>query len=178
MRKWIAFTTIGVVPVCFFVYVLLFWPQSKPAQIAQNVVTDIPTERMQIDVVTFKSQAKKRMRLPTSVQTDPEKHVTAATRVEVKEDRPVEVTAVVDARTGETTLYEREVERPLFDLRKRTEAGVFVGLDDRGGQVLRFEARHEFARLTALHAGVVASADVRSGGDVRHYLGIGLWGAW
>jgi len=174
--KWPVTLTIAAALVCSIGVAMYFWP-TKPAAPSKPLLSDIPTERMQIEVVTFQPEAKKRMRLPKPVQANPDKHVTAATRIEVNEDRPVEVTAVLDEQTGETTLFEREVERPWIGFKGRTEAGAYLGMIDTGEQAIRLQARHEFAKVKGLRIGVMGTADMTQSG-MRHFVGIGVWGQW
>lgn len=155
---------------------MYFWP-SRPAEQARNILADIPTERTRVDVVTFAPQAKKRLNLPKPIQSDPARHVTAATRIEVEADRPVEVTAVLDARTGETTLYENPIERPWLGLRTRGEAGVFFGVNEHGEQTIRLAARHEIAQIKALHVGAIGNIDITRD-DTRGFVGVGAWASW
>ena len=178
--RWNATTTsaaaLAISAACVLIGWML-WPKDG-AEPAQNILAGEQTQPpMQIGVVTFRPEIKKKLKLPQPVQDNPQQHVVAATRIEVKEDRPVEVTAVIDQATGRTELFERELDRPWLQRSNHTTLGVYLGVNDRMEQAVRVEARHEFMRVKALRVGAIGTADMTAAGTTG-FVGIGVWGGW
>lgn len=179
MRWTVRTTAAAVLAICGACVLIgwMLWPKDS-AEPARNILAGEPTQPpMQIDVVTFRQEVKQKLRLPLPVQDNPQQHVVAATRIEVEEDRPVEVTAVIDQATGRTELYERELERPWLQRSNRTTLGVYLGINDRQEQTVRVEARHEFLRVKALRVGAIGTADMTVAGT-SGFIGLGVWGGW
>lgn len=171
IAKWA--TIVAVLAACI-VFALRFWPDSPVAKPAPNALAGEPTQPpMQIDVVTFRPEVKKKLKLPKPVQDNPQQHVVAATRIEVDEDRPVEVSAVIDEHTGETTLYERELPTPLFAWSSKATVGAYIGIKEDGQPTIRAIASREIARVKGLAISGIGMADISAGG-IGGFVGIGM----
>lgn len=171
IKAYAAWMVVGVLVACT-AFALIFWRDSPEAKPATNVLAGEQTVvHPDVQIVTFKPNVKKKLRLPTPVQENERQQVTAATRVEPSENQ-TEVAAVVDLDTGRTELFTREIERPWMELRSKNRFGVYLGINGDGEQTVRAVVRHEFARTGPVTWAAVGMADMtqaRAGG----FVGIG-----
>lgn len=171
-RSYVVLTVVGTILLAWLV-----WP-IKPAEPAKNILEGDKTERADVAAVVY-PEAKKKLHLPKKVQADPAKKVTAATVLE-SDDRRHEVSAVLDTTTGQTTIYDRPLDRPWVEQTGNIHVGAFAGVYESGQPGFRVEARYEVVRVKAIRVGAVGSVDYipSSPLDTRGFVGIGVWGSF
>lgn len=123
----------------------------------------------------YRPEVKRKLKLPDTVQANPQQHVLASSRT-AADERPHTVTTVIDAATGEATTFDRAEPLPWLGVSTKTEIGAFYGVKN-GVPAFRVQAQQELLRVKALHLGAVASADMQRG-DVDTYVGVGVWARW
>ena len=167
--KWTA-PTIAALALAACTVCALWWlmrhntePSSVVIATPAPQVATVPTVTIQpAQVRVLAPSAKRKLALPAAVQADAQQHVAAATRVDPG-IRPVTVTSVLDADTGEITTYTREEPLPWLATTRRGEIGLAYGL--RSGQ--------QTGRLY-LHQGLVDLKTLRLNG-IAHLDQDGQW---
>ena len=137
-------------------------------------VSKVPTERVEIapPIQVYKPTAKAKLNLPKPVQQDAAQHVIASSKT-VNDERQHTITTVIDAKTGNTTTYDRVDPLPWIAVNTKSEVGLYYGY--RGGeQVVRLQGKQELLQVKALHLGAIATAD----SDGETFVGAGLWARW
>lgn len=146
---------------------------AKPApQVARETTVPVAVAK---PLQVYRPEVKRKLKLPDSVQANPQQHVIASSRT-VADERPHTITTVIDASTGEATTFDRAEPLPWLGVSTKTEIGAFYGVKN-GVPAWRVQAQQELLRVKALHLGAVASADVARG-DVDTYVGVGVWARW
>ena len=163
---------------------LYFYFKPQPAPVGMHLPAapspQVSSETTVPVVVTapikvYRSEVKRKLKLPDPVQANPAQHVVASSRT-VPDERPHTVTTVLDTSTGEFTTLVRAEPLPWIGVSTKTEIGAFYGVKN-GQPAWRIQAQQELLRVKALHVGAVASADVVRG-DVDTYVGVGVWARW
>jgi len=114
-------------------------------------------------VMIYRDRVKEKLGLPPTIQKDPDKKVTASTKVPA-DDHPHTVTSVYDTSTGATDLYIRRDPLPWLAFDTRRELGVAYGFkDDADGAVARVFGKLDLVQIKALRAGLLGNVD--SDGD-------------
>ena len=120
-------------------------------------------------VVHYQDRAKRDLSLPETVQKDPDKKVTASTKVPAS-DFPNTVTRVYDTGTGATDPYIRNDPRPLLAVETRYSLGAYYGTSsDADSPVWLLRGDMELLRIKALAVGMTGTVDTNS----RTFIGIG-----
>lgn len=139
-------------------------------------VAKIEREPVKVDAVqAYKPAAKKKLKLPAAVQTDPAQRVVAATRTP-DDERAHTVTTVLDTATGEFTSYDRAEPEPWLAVDTKSEVGVFYGYKD-GQPAIRVDGRQTLLQVKQLRIGAVATADATPG-KIDTFIGVGAWMRW
>ena len=123
-------------------------------------------------VVVYQDRVKRDLALPETVAKDPDKKVTASTKVSAS-DFPNTVTSVYDTGTGATDLFIRRDKLALFAMNTRYEVGVGYGYTQ-DGPVTRLDGSVELIQVKALHLGLTGTID--SSG--AYYVGGRAWVRW
>lgn len=123
-------------------------------------------------VQAYAPAAKKKLKLPATVQLDSAKHVVASS-LTVNDERRHTVTTVLDTGTGEFSSYDRAEPLPWVSVNTKSQVGVFYGIKG-GAPVLRLQAQQEFLQIKAVRLGAVGTLD----GDAAYFVGVGAWARW
>lgn len=131
-----------------------------------------------VPVKAYAPGIKGTLKLPESIVSDENQHVTTAARVR-SSDRPQTVTTVLDATTGESRAYVKEEALPWLALDTHGEAGIYAGLKN-GERAARLEVRQGLFQVKAVHFGAVASLDQPLSGPIKtdSFIGVGAWVRW
>jgi len=125
-------------------------------------------------VVVYKDRVKRDLGLPETVKKDPDKKVTASTKV-LPSDYPNTVTSVYDTGTGMTDLYIRRDSLPWLAFNRRMAIGAAYGVKDEAqGFVTRVYGRIDLLQIKRLHAGILGDVDNAGG----WYGGAFVEGRW
>jgi hypothetical protein len=160
---------------------IYFKPEPMPTGVHEIAtpapeVAKVPTEWIDLPPIEFyQPEAKKKLRLPDSVQKDTHAHVIASTKT-ANDERQHTITTLVDDQTGEATTYDRVDPLPWLAVNTKSQVGAFYGIKN-GQQTIRIQGEQEFLQIKALHVGVMVSADVQAG-NVDTFAGVGLWARW
>lgn len=120
-------------------------------------------------VVVYKDRVKKDLGLPETVKKDPDKKVTASTKVPAS-DFPNTVTSVFDLGTGMTDLYVRRDKLAWLAFNSKWRFSAFYGLNDKESGVIMGSAQYEAAQIKSLHVSAIGQVDTSS----RYFVGVGL----
>ena len=142
---------------------------AQPAKELKNVQTETLACK---PVIVFQDRVKKDLALPETVRKDPDKKVTASTKVPASE-YPNTVSSVYDTGTGMTDLYVRRDKLPLFAMNTRYELGIGYGYTQ-DGSVTRLDGSVELLQIKALRLGLTGTLD--SSG--AYYGGLRAWARW
>ena len=142
---------------------------AQPAKELKNVKTETLNCK---PVIVYQDKAKKSLNLPETVARDPDKKVTASTKVSAS-DFPNTVTSVYDTGTGATDLFIRRDPLPWLATNARYELGIGYGYSD-NGSVTRLDGSVELIQVKALHIGLTGTLD--SSG--AYYGGGRAWVRW
>ena len=142
---------------------------AQPAKELKNAKTETLDRR---PVIVYHDRVKRDLSLPEMAVKDPEKKVTASTKVSAS-DFPNTVTSVYDTGTGATDLYIRRDPLPWLAMTTRYELGIGYGSSD-NGSVTRMDGSVELLQLKAIRLGLVGTLD--SSG--AYYGGGRLWVRW
>ena len=137
-------------------------------------VAKVETERVEIapPIQVYKPVAKKKLKLPESVQQNPAQHVIASSKT-ANDERQHTVTTIIDSTTGNATTYDRVEPLPWVTVSTKSQVGLFYGY--RGGeQVVRLQGQQEILQIKAMRVGAVATVD----SDGETFIGAGLWARW
>ena len=148
---------------------------TNPSILAQSAkeLKNAKTETLTCKPVKIhQDRVKKDLNLPEAVTKDPDKKVTASTKVPAS-DFPNTVTSVFDTGTGATDLFIRQDPRPWLATTTRYELGIGYGASD-NGSVTRLDGSVELLQIKALHVGITGTLD--SSG--AYYGGGRLWVRW
>lgn len=163
-------------------------PQAAPARIAEPAQHAPQIAGTGYDLIAITepikvrpASVKPKLKLPPAVVADTTQRVVDAVTVPAS-DRPVTVTPVLNAETGEVTTYTVAEPLPWLDATQRGDAGLYLGIK-RGDPVLRAQARHQLLQIKAVRIGALASVDLplnsRPGGpDIDAFIGAGAWVTW
>jgi hypothetical protein len=99
-------------------------------------------------VVVYRDRVKRDLLLPETVQKDPDKKVTASTKVPAS-DFPVTVTSVFDTFTGSNDLYTRADPLPWISAYKKTTLSVSYGFAE-AAPTFHLSAQHQFLQIKAM----------------------------
>lgn len=120
-------------------------------------------------VVVYRDKVKEKLNLPETVVKDPDKKVTASTKVPAS-DFPNTVTSVYDLGTGATDLYVRRDPLPWLAFDKRWRLGAFYGLSDEENGLFLGVAQYQFAQIKRVHITAHGQADTSG----RYFIGAGV----
>ena len=132
---------------------------AQPANELKNVKTETLTCR---PVIVYQDRAKKDLGLPETVAKDPDKKVTASTKVAAS-DYPNTVTSVYDTGTGATDLYIRRDPLPWLAFNRRGALGVAYGFKDTSVTTTRVYGRIDLLQIKRLHFGLLGDVDSAGG---------------
>lgn len=139
---------------------------AQPAKELKNVKTETLNCK---PVVVYQDKAKKSLNLPETVAKDPDKKVTASTKVPAS-DFPNTVTSVYDTGTGATDLYIRRDPLPWLTVATRYSLGAYYGAGtDTDGSVWLLRGDAELLRIKALAVGLTGTYDTNG----KSFIGIG-----
>lgn len=170
---------------------LTFHPKEKvgesvlaaPAsEVKREPKVDVPVSKVRAYANQPKVKAK--LNLPAAVIAAKDEQVISSARVDATL-RPHTVTTTINTTTGEPEMYVRADPYPWVALESRGEAGLSVGYKYRYryaasalaspvAMVGRFDVRHDFLQLKALHVGIAGSVDT----DGDAYAGVRLSYKW
>lgn len=119
-------------------------------------------------VVVYRDKVKENLNLPATVIKDPDKKVTASTKVPASEF-PNTVTSVYDSGTGATDLYIRRDSFPWLGTAYRGSVGLHGGIQEDGETVGRLSVSYSRLQVKRLNLGL--TGDVSTSG--RAFVGIG-----
>lgn len=144
-------------------------------------VAAAPTQKVKLEapaLTVYADSVKPKLKLPARVVASPTQHVIAASTI-APDDHPVTVSTVIDSQTGQSETYTVEQPLPLLARESRAEVGAYVGVKNLQ-PTARIEARYDFLQVKALHAGVLAGADVPISGMGRPdaFVGVGVTLRW
>lgn len=143
------------------------------ATVAEEVKHEAPVEIIKPpQVKAYKAAVKRSLKLPENITNDKEQHVIASSKT-ANDERPHTITTVINQHTGEVQTFDRADPLPWFDVKTKSEIGVFYGMKS-GEPTVRIEGRQELLQVKAVHMGATASADMtRAGAD--GFIGVGMW---
>ena len=154
---------------------------SKSAPVGTTVIatqaTEVkgkPTEDVVVPKVKVIKVNKKDLSLPKDVITNDKQRVVASSKISPSY-HPKTLTTLIDTDTGAFSSFERTDPLPWFELVKRGEIGVYVGMKN-GEQAARLQGRYDFVQVKAVHFGVTGSIDRMQSGKSDAFIGVG--GAW
>ncbi|HSR06123.1 MAG TPA: hypothetical protein VLM42_03150 [Bryobacteraceae bacterium] len=153
-------------------------PVSTPviAQPARAVAT-VGKEMIQAKVKVYKPEAKKRLKLPQNVTSDPAKHVAASSTIK-PDNHPHTVSTVIDDKTGEVTTYDVREPLPWLAVDSHGEAGMGYGMKFTPGKgfgpVARIVARQNLVDIKAATVSLQGTLD----GDGEAYAGVFVTARW
>lgn len=119
-------------------------------------------------VIHYRDRVKKDLGLPETVAKDPDKKVTASTKVPAS-DYPNTVTSVYDSGTGATDLYIRRDPTPLLGFASKGTLGLAYGVQDDGETTTRLSASYSVLQVKRLNLGL--TGDIATSG--RKFIGVG-----
>lgn len=162
--------------------VLSLWPQ-REASVAPSILSKEEKEEtpLQVEIITFKPEVKKKLGLPRSVREDSHQHVIAASRVG-KPEHSIDISAVLDDQSHEVILYEKRVEQSFITTYSHGRVGVVLGVSERLEPTLRVWGTAEMAQIRPLglelKVGAYGSMDLspNSGLSPKGLIGVGVWG--
>lgn len=139
---------------------------AEPAKELKNAKTETLDCR---PVVVYQDRVKPTLGLPETVNKDPDKKVTASTKVAPSE-YPNTVTSVYDTGTGATDLYVRRDPLPWLTVATRYSVGAYYGGGtSTGGPVWLLRGDAELLRIKALAVGLTGTYDTSG----NSFIGIG-----
>lgn len=139
---------------------------AQPAKELKNAKTETLTCK---SVIVYQDPVKEDLGLPATVAKDPDKKVTASTKVPAS-DFPNTVSSVFDTGTGATDLYVRRDPLPLLAFDRRWRFGAFYGLSDAENGLFLWVAQYQFAQIKRVHITAHGQADTSG----RYFLGAGI----
>ena len=119
-------------------------------------------------VVVYRDKVKEKLNLPETVVKDPDKKVTASTKVPASEF-PNTVTSIYDSGTGATDLYIRRDPMPWIGTASRGSVGLHGGIQEDGETVGRLSA--SYSRLQVKRLNLDITGDIATSG--RKFIGVG-----
>lgn len=123
-------------------------------------------------VQVYAPKAKAKLRLPDSMQANPEIQVIAATSIAAS-THPQSVVTTINTDTGQSETFIREEPLPWFALRRSGELSLNIGY--RGMQkITRLSITQDMFQVKAISAGVHASLD----SDGQYFIGAGMTWRW
>lgn len=160
---------------------LVMWQLKKPEQKVNETViaTKAPEVKLEPTVDTpiksiksYKSNIKKKLKLPQAVVEDEHKLVIASSKVQ-SDDHPHTITSTINTQTGEVETFDRKDPLPWIAFNQKTEISAAYGYkysNRQSGLVGRFGARHEFMQSKNMGLGITGSVDT----DGSAFAGIEL----
>ena len=151
------------------------WMKFKPslpsvlATPAAELAKEKPTLLTCKPVLVYRDKVETKLGLPSIVTGDPNKHVTASTKVP-GDEYPHTVTSVYDQNTGATDMFVRKDKLPWLELKSKWRAGVYYGINDADSGVILGQAQYEFLQLKRLKATAIGQVDSSS----RWFGGVGV----
>lgn len=136
-----------------------------PPQEATPMAVSSPTVADPIEVTplaplkVYKPEVKRKTALGKGLKVDEKKHLVATTKVE-SEEKPVEVSTVLDERTGDFTTVVTELPTPLVSIQPKTEIFAEHGIrasDHK--QISRLGVNHQLFKVKGVAFGVTAQVD-------------------
>ncbi len=147
--------------------------QWTPAKVSP-MVANVPTVQVKIPKVTvFSAPAKKKLKLPESIITNPDEHVIAATQIKA-DQHPQTVVTVINSETGKSETITRRDPYPWIAIEKQGEIRLDYGYKRDFQRVARLSFREDVIQLKAVHFGLLASLD----SDGAIFAGVGLGYRW
>lgn len=145
----------------------------RPAESSPDVkgVPTVPIKPKQ--VVALDPGAKKKLGLAEDVQNDPNKWVLGTAKLPA-DTHPQTVVAILDEKTGKTSLDYRRDELPWLAAEQTGYARIGYGVRSGAGRVTRLEAGETLLAVKALHFGVNGSLD----SDGMAYVGAFVEWRW
>lgn len=187
--------TAGFLALAGFLFVSIGMPVLFPPKVPVDVsvpatpspeVKRMPKKKVavQAPVEVYDDKAKFKLKLPESVQIDPDSHVVAATQVRGS-DRPQTITTVIDEKTGQSQTFVKQDPYPWLAIENRAEVRMSYGYRSTPGagnlalpssikQVGRLSFTYDAVRIKALTAGVQAQIDT----DGQAFVGAGVAYRW
>lgn len=143
--------------------------RTQPAPVSVPVIATpskpvehVGTETVTMPVKVYKSESKKRLNLPKSLQDDPSQHVAASSTVK-PDYHPHTVSTVIDDKTGEVTTYDTREPLPWIAVDNHGEAGIGYGMKyspARGfGPVARITVRQNLLNVKAAQISLQGTLD-------------------
>lgn len=140
---------------------------------ATEVKREQPTEIIKPpQIKAYKAAVKRGLKLPTAIADDKDQHVIASSKTP-NDERPHTITTVINQQTGEVQTFDRTDPLPWFDVKTKSEIGVYYGMKS-GEPTVRIEGRQELLQIKAVHVGAIATADMMRG-QMDTFVGIGAW---
>ncbi len=132
-----------------------------------------------VKVYSGGAKTKQQLKLPATVVKDDSKQVISGTRIDAKDDHPKTVTTVIDADTGESTIYVTTEPLPWLAMDTRGGVGLYAGLKN-GQQVARLQLRQDVLQIKNVHVGAIASIDqpISGAGQQDYFIGVGAEYRW
>lgn len=151
-------------------------PATAPTQLA--LVPKVAIQPKQVKV--YAQPAKAKLKLPPSMQQDPNIHVITAAKIKPGL-HPQTVVTTLNAETGEIETLTRRDPLPWFrpeqtgELRLDYGYKTGYGMRDVGVEkIVRLTLREDLLQVKALHAGINASID----SDGQMFAGVGVGWRW
>lgn len=119
-------------------------------------------------VVVYRDKVKEKLNLPETVVKDPDKKVTASTKVPAS-DFPNTVTSVYDSGTGATDMFIRQDKTPWLGFARKGTLGLAYGVQDDGEATTRLSASYSLLSVKRLNLGL--TGDIATSG--RAFIGVG-----
>ena len=157
--------------------VAVFWTTNKLNRITHPSVlapvakelAKAKTEKLPCKpVIVYLEPVKEKLNLPDTVVKDPDKKVTASTKVPAS-DFPNTVTSVYDSGTGATDLYIRRDPTPLLGFARKGTLGLAYGVQDDGEATTRLSASYGVLQVKRINLGL--TGDIATSG--RKFIGVG-----
>lgn len=162
---------------------LLAWQARQPALLPGVVTLATPAkvmtkvERVTVPCTTvqaYATPAKKKLKLPASVQANPNSHVLASSDVQASE-RDTRISTVLDTDTGAVDTYSEALPLPWLRPESRGELGAYYGVKSgHFGPMGRLVASYDLLQIKSSHIGVMGSLDT----DGAAFAGVGVKIRW
>lgn len=134
-------------------------PQVQPVEVSSPTFVD-PVEVVPLaPLKVYKPEAKQKTALGKGIKADPKKHLVGTTKAE-RDEKPVEVSTVLDERTGDFTTVVTQLPSPWLSAPQRTEVFAEYGIRSPDHKMIaRLGVNHQVFKVKDVALGVTAQVD-------------------